>query len=183
MSQPTRDQIRTAIRRYLASRAALDDAALAKKAAVESENAATMAFNSALRDLAAVTGDAGFVFEGRLIRISVPLAQGALSVPTVTVCPFANLDTLDPPAVPVPPSATMPVDVSAKPSGTPSLKAGYIPPGNIREGKSDPARNSPPRDGRAVLGRSHHLQPLPLGVRLPAGRGRRCGEKRILDMA
>ncbi len=127
------DQIRTAIRRYLASRAAMDDATLAYKTATERMNVATIDFNSATRDLAAVTGDAGFVYDGKLVRVSLPVGLGMAAMPLVTVCPFANLDVLDPPVVPAPPPVVAPVTPAKI---TPALKAGTVPPGiPVREGK------------------------------------------------
>lgn len=148
--QATRDQIRAAIKRHLSAVSAHTDAQAALKAANERVSATQADLNASVRDLASLTGDAGFVFDGKLVRVTVPMMQGALSLPTVTVSQFANLDVLDvrddlkpisvtltdvkagtaatTAAVPAPPVVAAAAEKSpAKATPSPALTGGVVP--------------------------------------------------------
>jgi hypothetical protein len=108
----TPDQIRTAIRRLSQAREAEQDAKAAAQVAQERMNSTNVAANAAARDLAALTGSAAFVLDGKLVTVVHPFGAGAASFPTITFLSLTDVTHLEPLPVPVPPP-TPPVTTEA----------------------------------------------------------------------
>ncbi len=129
----SRDDIRHAIRRVLAARAADAAARDTLKTAQEASNAAQVALNLATGDLGRIAGTSAFAIDGKLVSIVMPFQAGVLAQPTVTVSPLTDLDVLDVPLTPSVAAPTLtPVVIEPVPVKT-KANAGTVP--ELKKGK------------------------------------------------